>query len=340
MNRRIPTIAAAVTLAAGVGAGIGGTVVALADEDPSTPAVDRATPVAEAATSNAALYKRVVTGVVQIRAQSGPGGATGSGFVIDDQGHVVTNQHVVDDSDRVTVEFSDGRERPAEVVGTDPSTDIAVLDVNAAAGDLEPLRFGSETSLEVGDPLIAIGSPFGLSGTLTTGVVSALGREIRAPDGFTIRDAIQTDAALNNGNSGGPVFDSAGRVVGVAAQIRSESGGNDGVGYAIPAGTAQDVARELIENGQIEHAYLGVSLAAEGDARIVQVVEGSPAQEAGLRSDDVVTEIDGKRVTSGDELRAAIDAKKPGDTIRLTVRRGSDEREFSAELTSRPSSAQ
>ncbi|MDQ3778142.1 MAG: trypsin-like peptidase domain-containing protein [Actinomycetota bacterium] len=342
MNTRIPTIAAAVTLAAGLGAGVGGTIVALADEDPDPVAAsaDTATPVAEAPSSTAALYKRVAGGVVQIRAQSGPGAATGSGFVIDEEGHVVTNQHVVDDAERVTVVFADGDERRGRVVGTDPSTDIAVVDVEAPASELQPLRFGSETSLEVGDPLIAIGSPFGLRGTLTTGVVSALDREIRAPNGFTIQDAIQTDAALNNGNSGGPVLDSAGRVVGVAAQIRSESGGNDGVGYAIPAGKTQDVARELIEDGEVEHAYLGVSLSGEGEARVMEVVPGSPAARAGIRANDLVTEVDGRRVTSGDQLRAAIDAKRPGEELRLTIRRAGNERELTVELGERPASAQ
>ena len=343
MSSRIPTIAAVVALAAALGAGVGGTIVAVADEDPE-PAAESAnpggTPVAEAPSSLAGLYRQVADGVVLVRAQNGPGGSSGSGFVIDEEGHVVTNQHVVDGAQEVTVVTADGDERSARVVGTDPSTDIAVLDVNAPASQLEPVRFGSETSLEVGDPVIAIGSPFGLRGSLTSGVVSALGREIQAPNGFTIQDAIQTDAALNNGNSGGPVFDLGGRVVGVAAQIRSESGGNDGVGYAIPARKAQSVARELIQDGEVEHAYLGVSLAGEGDARIVEVVAGSPAAEAGLRTGDVVTQADGRRVESGDQLRGAIDAKRPGDQMRLTITRGGDERQVTVELGERPSSTQ
>jgi putative serine protease PepD len=350
LDRRIPTIAAAVTLAAGLGAGVGGTIVAVADDDPAVRTAAPATPVAEAPSSTAALYRRVKDGVVEISARGnneedpfgrpGPDGATGSGFVIDDEGHIVTNQHVVDGAETVRVQFADGTQRNARVVGTDPSSDIAVLDVDAPASELSPIPWGAVDSLEVGDPVVAIGSPFGLEGTLTSGIVSALGREMEAPNGFTIEDAIQTDAALNNGNSGGPLIDANGRVVGVAAQIRSESGGNDGVGYAIPSDTAREVARELIEDGEVEHAYLGVSLAGEGNAEIMNVVDGSPADRAGLRVGDVVIEVDGRRITTGDALRSAIAAKQPGAQMRLTVRRGGDEREIEVELGERPSSAQ
>ncbi len=271
---------------------------------------------------------------------TGAGGATGSGFVIDREGHIVTNQHVVDQAQSVTVRFEDGTEESADVVGTDPSTDIAVLDVDRPAAQLTPLRFAAESSLKVGVPVIAIGSPFGLENTLTSGIVSALGREMPSPNGFTIENAIQTDAALNSGNSGGPVLDTRGRVVGVAAQIRSESGGSDGIGYAIPGDTAERVARELIQDGSIEHAYLGVSLPDDGAARLGEVVDGTPADRAGLRADDVVVEVDGEPIETGDELREAIDAHKPGDKITLTIRRAGDERTVEVTLGERPATAQ
>jgi putative serine protease PepD len=356
MSKQLATMLLALLLAAGVGAAVGAGVALQTESDPATASADSSSAsvagesVAETTSSTAGLYKRVKDSVVEIHASSGgqadafgnrtPGGATGSGFVIDEQGHIVTNQHVVAGSDSVTVEFSDGSEVDAQVVGTDPSTDIAVLDVNRPAAQLSPVSFASEGTLEVGDPVIAIGSPFGLQGTLTTGVISALGREIESPNGFTIENAVQTDAALNNGNSGGPVLDTQGRVVGVAAQIRSESGGSDGIGYAIPGDTAKRVASDLIQDGNVEHAYLGVSLPNDGAAEITEAVDGAPAARAGLRAGDKVTAVDGKAIESGDELREAIDAKRPGDKLTLTITRAGDERTVEVTLGERPASAQ
>jgi putative serine protease PepD len=351
MSKQLTAILAALLIGAGVGGGVGAAVALETDSDPSSEqsAVENQ-PVAESTSSTAALYKRVKNAVVEIHASNGgqespfgqqqQGEATGSGFVIDEDGHIVTNQHVVDGAESVRVEFADGTEVDAEVVGTDPSTDIAVLDVDQSASELEPLSFASTGALEVGNAVIVLGSPFGLEGTLTTGVISAVGREIQSPNGFTIENAVQTDAALNHGNSGGPVLDTRGRVVGVAAQIRSESGGSDGVGYAIPGDTAKRVADELIADGKVEHAYLGVSLEDDGAARLVNVVAGSPAARAGLRTGDVVTEVDGKAIETGDELREAIDAKKPGDELELKVQRGNDERDVTVELGTRPETAQ
>jgi putative serine protease PepD len=308
------------------------------DDDSAAPTADAPTqPVAQTPSSVAAVYQRVKDGVVEVETSAG---ATGSGFVIDEEGHIVTNQHVVASAQSAVVRFSDGSEVDADIVGTDPSTDIAVLDVDRPSSRLTPLSFAGEGSLQVGNPVIAIGSPFGLEGTLTTGVISALGREIRSPNDFTIENAVQTDAALNQGNSGGPVLDSQGRVVGVAAQIRSESGGNVGIGYAIPGDTAQRVARELIEDGSVEHAYLGVSLPDDGAATFETVVDGSPAGRAGLQAQDEVTEVDGKSITTGDQLRDAIDAKKPGDKITLTIKRNGDERTVQVTLGQRPATAQ
>ena len=351
MSKQLTTVAAALLAAAGVGGAVGaGVALETRGDDAASTTVAAAKPVAETTSSISALYQRVKDGVVEIQTSTGaqadpfgnqtPGGATGSGFVIDKEGHIVTNQHVVDGAESVTVRFSDGTETAAKVVGTDPSTDIAVLDVDRASAELTPLSFAPEGSLEVGEPVIAIGSPFGLEGTLTAGVISALGREIQSPNGFTIENAVQTDAALNHGNSGGPVLDSSGRVVGVAAQIRSESGGSDGIGYAIPGDTAQRVARELISDGQVDHAYLGVTLPDDGAARIDRVVAGSPADRAGLQSGDEVTAVDGKAIKTGDELREAIDARKPDDKITLTIKRNGDERTVQVTLGQRPAAAQ
>jgi putative serine protease PepD len=350
MSKQVATVAAALLLAAGVGGAVGAGVAleTRGDSDPETTA--SAQPVARTTSAISAVYQRVKDGVVEVETVTGaqddafgdqtPSDATGSGFVIDEEGHIVTNQHVVAGARSVSVRFSDGSEVDAEIVGTDPSTDIAVLDVDRPSARLTPLSFAGDGSLQVGNAVIAIGSPFGLEGTLTTGVISALGREIESPNRFTIENAVQTDAALNRGNSGGPVLDSEGRVVGVAAQIRSDSGGNDGIGYAIPGDTAQRVARELIKDGTVEHAYLGVSLPDDGSATLVNVVSDSPAGRAGLQASDEVTAVDGEAIQTGDDLRAAIDAKKPGDKITLTIERSGDERTVQVTLGQRPASAE
>jgi putative serine protease PepD len=340
MSKQIATAAMSLLLAAGTGGAVGAAVALETRSDSEPEAAPVAQPVAESSSAISAVYERVKDGVVEVATAAGPGGATGSGFVIDREGRIITNQHVVDGAESVTVRFADGAEAEADVVGTDLSTDIAVLDVERPASELTPLRFAADTSLNVGEPVIAIGSPFELEGTVTSGIVSALGREMEAPNGFTIENAVQTDAALNHGNSGGPVLDTRGRVVGIAAQIRSESGGSDGVGYAIPGDTAKRVADELIADGKVEHAYLGVSLADDGPARLVSVVDRSPAARAGLRVGDLVIEVDGKPIETGDALREAIAAKKPGDALRLKVRRGGDERDFTVELGTRPDTAQ
>jgi putative serine protease PepD len=341
MSKHVATIAAALLLAAGVGGAVGA-AVALETRDDSSNATTTPTaqPVARTNSPISAVYERAKASTVEVSTSAATGGATGSGFVIDKEGHIVTNQHVVGGADSVTVEFSDGSEVSADIVGTDPSTDIAVLDVDRSPSLLKPLGFAPEGSLQVGNEVIAIGSPFGLQGTLTRGVISALGREIESPNGFTIENAVQTDAALNHGNSGGPVLDLQGRVVGVAAQIRSESGGSDGIGYAVPGDTAQRVARELIRDGSVDHAYLGVSLEDDGPARIGEVRTNTPAASAGLQVGDVVTAVDGDAIESGDELRAEIDARQPGDKITVTIQRGGDERTVEVTLGQRPTTTQ
>jgi putative serine protease PepD len=291
------------------------------------------------------VYDGAKDSVVVIRAQgqsATPFGtqeqtAQGSGFVYDANGHIVTNYHVVQGAETVSVTFPDGEEVDADVVGTDPSTDLAVLelqqDVNA-----EPIPLGDSGALEVGETVVAIGSPFGLEGTVTSGIVSAVDRTISSPNGFGIDNAIQTDAAINSGNSGGPLLDTSGRVVGVNTQIESGSGGNDGIGYAVPSSTVRDIAQQLIADGTAEHAFLGVTMSqATGDVRIEQV--RGPAEEAGVRVGDVVTAVDGETVESPDDLQAAVEAKKPGDALELELTRSGDSRTVTVELGDRPANA-
>ena len=285
--------------------------------------------------------------MVEIAAQAaaaGPfgesqGTATGSGWVLDGEGHIVTNQHVVAGAEEVTVKFHDGTEVQAKVVGTDASSDVALLKLNEIPDDLQPLETGSTESLRIGDPVVAIGSPFGLQGTVTAGIVSAKDRQLRAPDGFTIDGAIQTDAALNHGNSGGPLLDLDGQVVGMNSQIASESGGNDGVGYAVSIENIERVVEQLKSGGSVDYAYLGVQIGdnEDGGAQIAEVRDGTPADEAGLESGDVVTEIDGEEVADGDDLRRAVAEHEPGDELELTVERDGDTETITVTLGTRPS---
>ena len=275
---------------------------------------------------------------------------------------MITNQHVVADASSATVKLSDGSTHGATVVGTDPSTDLAVLKVDAPASALQPLELADSEELEVGDGVVAIGSPYGLEQTVTAGIVSALHRQITAPNDFSINDAIQTDAAINHGNSGGPLLDLEGRVVGVNSQIESETGGNDGIGFAVPSNTVAKIAAQLIADGEVEHAYLGIGVASVTEAaaeeldlpvgvQVTSVRPGTPAAEADLEAGsgeqivdgqvfvtggDVITEIDGEAVGTAEELQRVIDQKSPGDTIVLTVVRDGEELELDVTLTSRP----
>ena len=359
------TSALVVTIALASGAG-GAAVYGLADggSSPTTATVTAAPPAAAApaaavktsgALSVNQIYQRANPGVVDIKVRQtanaptdqfgGPGGggngqesgAEGSGFVIDDSGHIATNQHVVDGATSITVTFANGHKASAKVVGTDPSTDVAVIKVDAPKSELHPLAFADSNKVGVGDGVVAIGSPFGLEGTVTTGIVSALNRTIDAPNNFTISGAIQTDAAINHGNSGGPLLDTAGHVIGINAQIESDSGGNDGVGFAIPSSMVQRVAQQLISSGKVSHAYLGVQLTdATGGAGVADVASGGPAADAGLRSGDVVTAIDGRSIGSSDALVSAVDAHKPGDQVTLTVRRSGNQSQIKVKLGTRP----
>jgi S1-C subfamily serine protease len=330
------------------------------------------------------IYTEDAPGVVFITAEQKPqtspvnpfgqsqgGTATGSGFVIDNDGHILTNNHVVANSDNITVRVGgeDGQTFNADVVGTDPSTDIAVLKVDSGGDQLKPLELGSSSSVKVGDPVVAIGNPFGLDRTATAGIVSAVQRQIDAPNGFTITNAIQTDAPINPGNSGGPLLDSEGRVIGINSQIESggQSEGNVGIGFAVPIDTAREVAQQLIDNGQVQHAFMGISggdltpelahvlnLGVDHGALVESVVPDSPADKAGVQAGDaqvsiggqqiraggdVITQVDGQEVTGMDDVIAAVDSKKPGDDLQLTLLRDGDTRNVTVTLTDRPAQA-
>jgi S1-C subfamily serine protease len=371
------SLAAALVAAAGIGAGGAATYAALSPADTRTVVrqvtVEDSEPAASASPLSVnQIYRRAYKSVVEItvtaEASESPFGAPraqgqGSGFVYDRQGHVVTNQHVVQGASSVSVRLWNGQTYDAEVVGSDASTDLAVLDVDAPASVLTPLRLGDSSEVKVGDAVVAIGSPFGLEQTVTSGIVSALHRQMTAPNDFSINDSIQTDAAINHGNSGGPLLNSSGRVIGVNAQIESESGGNDGVGFAIPSNTVRSIVSQLVETGEVEHAYLGVGVQAipasvadelglvEGVA-LTEVRRDTPAARAGLRAasgsrlvdgqsyptgGDVVTALDGKEITSAEELQSVIDASKPGDTVSITFVRDGDSRTVPVQLASRPS---
>jgi putative serine protease PepD len=374
---RSPILAA---LAAALAVGAGGGVAVYAALTSHTKTVVRQVTVENASPASSTsslsvgqIYKRAYKGVVEITVTSTPndspfGGsrtqrAQGSGFVYDTDGNIVTNQHVVDGASSISVKFWNGATYKATVVGTDASTDLAVIKVDAPSSVLVPLSLGDSDKLAVGDGVVAIGSPFGLEETVTSGIVSALHRQMTSPNSFTIPDSIQTDAAINHGNSGGPLLDLTGHVIGVNAQIESDSGGNDGVGFAIPSKTVKSVVSQLLANGKVEHAFLGVSsvtipssVAADlnlaAGAEVATVRKGTPAAKAGFRAatgtrtvngqdyptgGDVITAVDGKRISTVDALIAAVNAKKPGDTISITYVRGGKSHTARVTLTSRPS---
>lgn len=356
MKRTVTKISAgvaALVLAAGTGAA---TYAALDDGGGTITIVRSASAGTTQTVRNGALtigevYDRANPSTVEITVttqapEEGPMGsgttqAQGSGFVYDTSGHVITNAHVVDGARSARVRFSNGKTYDATVVGADDSTDLAVLKVDAPSSAFHPLGLADSSQVAVGDVVVAIGSPFGLENSVTAGIVSALGRSMQAPNGYTITGAIQTDAAINHGNSGGPLLDLDGKVVGVNAQIESESGGNDGVGFAIPSSTVKSIVAQILEDGSVQHAYLGVAVTNPADgtagAQLAQVRSGTPAAGAGLQVGDVVTAVDGDTISSGAALQAAIDGKRPGDRVIVDYLRDGAHRSVTVTLGTRPS---
>jgi S1-C subfamily serine protease len=331
---RTVTVTAALVAAAAVGAGGGAATYAALGSDDGSDAAGRVTvaaPEPAASTTESLsvseIYEQAHKSVVEITStssqQSGLGGeqqaqGQGSGFVFDAEGHIVTNDHVVEGAEGVSVRFWDGSTYDATVVGTDPSTDLAVIKVEAPASVLVPLTLGDSTQLTVGEGVVALGSPFGLEGTVTSGIVSALNRQMTSPNNFTINNSIQTDAAINHGNSGGPLLNAAGEVVGVNTQIKSESGGNDGIGFAVPSSTVSSIVPQLISSGSVEHAYLGVGVASVSQsvadelgipagAMVTEVREGTPAAEAGLRPATGSAVVDGQSFPTGGDVITKVD---------------------------------
>jgi putative serine protease PepD len=283
------------------------------------------------------VYRRAASAVVEIQT----GNASGTGFVLDAEGHVATNAHVVDDAQTVEVAFAEGGKEQGRVIATDRSTDLAVLQVDLDGHDVDPLQLDSSADVRVGDDVYAIGNPFGLERSFTAGIVSAVNRQIRAPNGFTIDDAIQTDAPVNQGNSGGPLLDAAGNVIGVVSQIASETGGNVGIGYAVPSDTVRTVVDGLLRDGEIKRAYLGVQLAElDSGVRLADVIDGEPADDAGLRAGDTVLEAAGRKVDTAGDIQSAVAARKPGEELELKIRRGGSERTVTVKLGTRPPAVQ
>ena len=303
-----------------------------------------------AAINPAAIYKSDAPGVVLIESRVsdtavgpfGPekqrGTAEGSGFMIDGQGSILTNYHVVAGASKTSVTLKDGKVYDARIVGSDPSTDVAVLRIDAPSSELKPLPLGDSSRLAVGQPVVAIGNPLGYSGTETQGIVSALHRDIQAPNGFDIPGAIQTDAPMTNGSSGGPLIDSSGRVVGIDAQVAAAQNGTsqaDGIGFAVPINTAKDVVQQLAQNGKVVHPYLGISgfgitsemanlFPTDRGVAVAKVAHGSPAQKAGIKSGDQVQDVGGTRIITGGDVIVAVDGKPVADMTQLQTQISSD----------------
>ena len=302
----------------------------------------------------------------------GGGIATGSGFLIDTEGHIITNNHVVEGATRVEVKLgSSDTSHTAEVVGTDPATDVALLKVDVPTDQQHPLSLGNSAKVQVGDPVVAIGNPFGLDRTVTAGIVSALQRQIQAPNGFSISHVIQTDAAINPGNSGGPLIDSSGSVIGINSQIQTGGGndGNVGIGFAVPINTAREVVEQLEQHGEVKHAFLGINggsvtpavakalkLPVDKGVLINEVVKGGPADKAGVEGGDteatiegakitlggdIITEIDGKSIGSMEDVINIVNGAQPGEKMELTLLRGdNEEKTVTITLGTRPASAE
>ena len=374
--RRIGALAIPAIVGAGVALGVVGATVGFGGDTTiireSSPGIT-ATPAASAAVAEAEddgpadarsvseIVRRESPAVVLIEAgEAGGQGGLGSGFLIDRDGHVLTNAHVVEDSTTTTVTFSDGTERTARILGVDTSTDLAVLKIPRVPEGIQPVRLGSSGALVVGQDVVAIGNPYGLERTATTGIVSALERTIEAPNGFAIQNAIQTDAAINQGNSGGPLFDRAGRVIGMNTQIASQNGGNVGLGFAVPIDTIAPIAQSVIKDGTPKHAWIGITgreltpalagkLGLEGrrGVLVAEVADGGAAKAAGIvaardsdaevpRGADLIIAVNGTPVEDMADVSRAVASRTVGERISVTVLRDGEERTVQMTLRDRP----
>ena len=319
------------------------------------------------------VFERASPGVVTIRSVfNSAGAAEGSGFVLDAGGEIVTNAHVVTDestgerkpADQVYIEFPDRNVVPAEIVGFDPFVDVALLRIKPDGFDLHPLQLGDDRGLHVGQPVAAIGNPFGEQQSLSVGVVSATDRSVQSLTQFEISGAIQTDASINPGNSGGPLLDAGARVIGINQQIETNSGANDGVGFAVPISAVKRSIAQLREDGEAEYAYIGVSsqplypqlarklgIDATFGGLVSEVVSGGPAEEAGIEGGDdklsfqaaryrtggdVILQVEGRDIVSPDDLAEVISAHRPGDEVTVTILRDNERKEIDLKLGRRP----
>ena len=315
------------------------------------------------------IFKKAGPGVVDIVVTAPSSGSSGSlfgggsrqqqdegaGVVYNSNGYILTDQHVVANASSIKVTFQDGYVASAKLIGTDPSTDVGVIKVDAPASELHPLTFADSSTAEVGDDVVAIGSPFSLPETVTSGIVSQTGRSINAPNGWTIPGAIQTDAPINPGNSGGPLLNANGEVLGLNDQIETNNttvggeGSSSGIGFATPGNEVMKVANTIISGKQVEHGYVGVSLAPSsvGGAKIASqgsssqqaIVPNSPAARAGLEPGDLITAVDGQAITSTEEFIARVAQDSPGQTITLTVKRDGQTKQITVTLGKQPAKA-
>jgi S1-C subfamily serine protease len=314
------------------------------------------------------IYRQDAPGVVDIKVKSksssggnslfGGGSSVeegeGAGVVYDDKGDIVTDEHVIAGAIKVVVTFQDGKQAAAKVLGSDPSTDVGVIKVDVPSSELHPIKFADSDSAQVGDPVVAIGSPFSQPWTVTSGIVSQTGRAITAPNNFTISGAIQTDAAINPGNSGGPLLNAAGQVLGLNDQIETDStnsatgeGQNSGIGFATPANADVQVANEIIAGKKVTHAYLGASLVPDDSfsvnatpgAEVASVQPNSPASQAGLEVNDLITKLDATSITGTDQLISDLAHYNPGQTVTLTVQRDGQTKQIKVKLGNRPAEA-
>jgi S1-C subfamily serine protease len=370
---------AAVGIVEGLGEGSGRTTTTVVQQAPLGSS-DNASNNSDTGLTAGEIYKRDAPGVVFVRSQivertQSPfdfglpqeqhGEATGSGFVIDKTGTILTNAHVVNGASKVTVQFEDKQSVDAKVLGKDESTDLALLQVNPEGLSLVPLTLGSSKGVQVGDPAIAIGNPFGLERTLTTGVISAVQRTIQAPNSFEIDDVLQTDAPINPGNSGGPLIDGTGKVIGINSQIAtggSDSNGSVGIGFAVPIDTAKQIIPDLKQSGRVDRGYLGVDAltvdkalkdvvpVAHG-ALVQKVAPGGPADKAGIHAGDlaatldnhpiqlggdIITKVGGKDIRSDNDLEAAVADRTSGERVKVTLVRSGKVRTVEVTLGERP----